>query len=133
MSVDAVPLWAQILVGCLLLLSAALTLAAAWGVLRLDDLFKRLHPPALSLVGGAWCVALASMLFFSLHDGQLQLRSWLIVIVLSVTVPVTTVILSRAALFRERRKPSSGANLPPPLHPASTTESPDGAPPPDAR
>jgi multicomponent K+:H+ antiporter subunit G len=59
-------LWAQILVGCLLLLSAALTLAAAWGVLRLDDFFKRLHPP-----GGAWCVALASMLFFSLHDGQL--------------------------------------------------------------
>ena len=66
MSLDTVPLWAQIVVGCLLLLSAVLTLAAAWGVLRLRDFFERLHPPALALVGSAWCVTLASMLFFSL-------------------------------------------------------------------
>ena len=127
MTLDTVPLWAQILIGCLLLLSAVLTLAAAWGVLRLGDFFQRLHPPALALVGSAWCVTLASVLFFSLHDGTLQLRTWLIIIVLSITVPITTVVLSRAALFRERRKPS-GANLPPPLHPASTTGSPGDPP-----
>jgi multicomponent K+:H+ antiporter subunit G len=131
MSVDAVPLWAQILVGCLLLLSAALTLAAAWGVLRLDDFFKRLHPPALALRRLVRRAGLDAVLFAARRPAAAA--SWLIVIVLSVTVPVTTVILSRAALFRERRKPSSGANLPPPLHPAPTTESPDGAPPPDAR
>ena len=122
MSLDTVPLWAQIVVGCLLLLSAVLTLAAAWGVLRLRDFHERLHPPALALVGSAWCVTLASMLFFSLHDGTLQLRAWLIIIVLSITVPITTLMLSRAALFRARRKPS-GESLPAPLHPEHTIES----------
>ena len=122
MSLDTVPLWAQIVVGCLLLLSAVLTLAAAWGVLRLRDFFERLHPPALALVGSAWCVTLASRLFFSLHDGTLQLRAWLIIIVLSITVPITTLMLSRAALFRARRKPS-GESLPAPLHPEHTIES----------
>ena len=122
MSQDTVPLWAQIVVGCLLLLSAVLTLAAAWGVLRLRDFFERLHPPALARVGSAWCVTLASMLFFSLHDGTLQLRAWLIIIVLSITVPITTLMLSRAALFRARRKPS-GESLPAPLHPEHTIES----------
>ncbi len=122
MSLDTVPLWAQIVVGCLLLLSAVLTLAAAWGVLRLRDFFERLHPPALALVGSAWCVTLASMLFLSLHDGTLQLRAWLIIIVLSITVPITTLMLSRAALFRARRKPS-GESLPAPLHPEHTIES----------
>ena len=122
MSLDTVPLWAQIVVGCLLLLSAVLTLAAAGGVLRLRDFFERLHPPALALVGSAWCVTLASMLFFSLHDGTLQLRAWLIIIVLSITVPITTLMLSRAALFRARRKPS-GESLPAPLHPEHTIES----------
>ena len=122
MTAAAVPLWAQILVGCLLLLSAVLTLAAAWGVLRLRDFFERLHPPALALVGSAWCVTLASMLFFSLHDGELQLRAWLIIITLSITVPITTIMLSRAALFRARRKPC-GDLLPPPLHPEHSIES----------
>ena len=122
MTIEAIPLWAQILIGGLLLLSAALTLAAAWGVLRLGDFFERLHPPALALVGSAWCVTLASMLFFSLHDGTLQLRAWLIIIVLSITVPITTLMLSRAALFRARRKPS-GESLPAPLHPEHTIES----------
>ena len=40
----------------------------------------------------------------------------------SITVPITTVMLSRAALFRARRKPC-GDLLPPPLHPEHTIES----------
>ena len=124
MTIEAIPLWAQILIGGLLLLSAALTLAAAWGVLRLGDFFERLHPPALALTAGAWCVCLASALLFSLLDGHLQLRAWIIVVVLSITVPITTVVLSRAALFRARRRPT-GQDLPPPLHPAATMASPD--------
>ena len=116
MNIDSVPAWAQILIGCLLLMSAVFTLAAAWGVLRLRDFFKRLHPPALALTAGAWCVCFASMLFFSLLDGQLQLRAWLIIIALSITVPITTVLLGRAALFRGRRG-AEGPDLPAPLHP----------------
>ena len=37
---------------------------------------------------------------------------WLIIIVLSITAPVTTIVLARAALFRRRQ---AGDDLPAPL------------------
>ena len=111
-----VPLWAQLVVAVLLLASALFTLAAVIGVLRLKTFYQRMHPPALIVTWGAWCVSFASMLYFSLHSGQLQLHAWIIIILLSITVPITTVLLSRAALFRGRRQPG-GEQLPPPLQP----------------
>ena len=44
-----------------------------------------------------------------------QLHVWLIIILLSITVPITTVLLARAALFRGRRL--NDATLPPALQP----------------
>ncbi|MFP5398428.1 MAG: monovalent cation/H(+) antiporter subunit G, partial [Gammaproteobacteria bacterium] len=49
---------------------------------------------------------------FSTRGGGLALHVWLIIIVLSITAPVTTVVLARAALFRRRL---AGDALPPPL------------------
>ena len=43
---------------------------------------------------------------------MLSLHVWLIIIVLSITTPVTTLMLARAALFRRRL---AGDALPPPL------------------
>jgi len=43
------------------------------------------------------------------------LHPWLIVILLSITVPVTTVLLARVALFR--RRTAGHADTPPPLSP----------------
>ena len=73
---------------------------------------------ALVTTWGAWCVSFATMLYFSLQTGQLELRAWILIILLSITVPVTTVLLSRAALFRSRRQ-LGGEALPPPLQPAN--------------
>jgi multicomponent K+:H+ antiporter subunit G len=57
------------------------------------------------------CLA-ASVVFFSTRGGGLSLHVWLIIIVLSITAPVTTIVLARAALFRRRQ---AGDSLPPPL------------------
>lgn len=111
-----VPLWAQWVVAVLLLLSALFALAACIGIVRLKTIFQRLHPPALAVTWSAWCVTFASMLYFSLHEEALRLHAWMIIILLSITVPITTVLLSRAALFRGRRRPG-GKVLPPPLQP----------------
>lgn len=116
MNVSTIPLWAELVVALLLLASAVFTLASAWGVLRLKNFFQRLHPPALVTTWSAWCVSFATMLYFSLQTGQLELRAWILIILLSITVPVTTVLLSRAALFRSRRQ-LGGEALPPPLQP----------------
>ena len=95
---------AHILVALLLVGSGVVVLVAALGLWRLPDFFLRMHAPAL-----------ASIVHFSLRAGGLALHVWLIIIVLSITAPVTTIMLARAALFRRRQ---AGEPLPPPLPPA---------------
>lgn len=115
-----VPLWAQWIVGLLLLASALFAVASALGIVRMKTIFQRLHPPALAVTWSAWCVTFASMLYFSLHEEALRLHAWMIIILLSITVPITTVLLSRAALFRGRRR-LEGSALPPPLQPLNAS------------
>ena len=107
-----VPLWAEILVSLLLLTSAVFTLAAAIGLVRLQSFFQRMHPPALIYTGAAWCVTLASITYFSAQGHGLVLHVWIIIILLSITVPIATVLLARAALFRNRQERLAGTPLP---------------------
>ena len=58
-NVSELPLWVEILVAILLLLSSLFALIGAIGLLRMKDFFQRMHPPALASTLGAWCVALA--------------------------------------------------------------------------
>lgn len=96
------PLWVEITVAILLVISSLSALIGAIGMVRLKDYFQRMHPPALASTLGAWCVALASILYFSTLKSSLVLHAWLIPILLSITMPVTTLLLARAALFRKR-------------------------------
>ncbi|OLF54684.1 Na+/H+ antiporter subunit G [Pseudomonas chlororaphis] len=101
-AVSELSLWVEIPVAILLVLSSAFALIGALGLLRMKDYFQRMHPPALASTLGAWCVALASILYFSGLKSTPVLHAWLIPILLSITVPVTTLLLARAALFRKR-------------------------------
>lgn len=103
----------EAVVALLLLASGLVTLVGALGLLRLRDYFLRMHAPALAYTLGSWAVALASMLYFSFSENRLSLQAWVIIILLSITAPVPTVLLARAALFRERQAGATG--LPPPL------------------
>ncbi|WP_084651278.1 Na+/H+ antiporter subunit G [Ottowia thiooxydans] len=117
---QATPLWAEIIVACLLIASAFFALTAAWGLVRLKNFFQRMHPPALASTGSAWCVTLASIVYFSVLKGDLVLHVWLIIILLSITVPVTAMLLGRAALFRGRQ--AGNRALPPALQPKTPHE-----------
>ncbi|MGE7957344.1 Na+/H+ antiporter subunit G [Pseudomonas sp. NPDC089530] len=101
-SVGELSLWLQIPVAILLVLGSLFALTGALGVVRLKDYFQRMHAPALASTLGAWCVALASILYFSGMNSAPVVHAWLIPILLSITVPVTTLLLARAALFRKR-------------------------------
>jgi multicomponent K+:H+ antiporter subunit G len=103
---------ADAVVALLLLASGVVVLVAALGLWRLADFFTRMHAPALASTLAAWLVALASVVFFSSRGSGLSLHVWLIIIVLSITAPVTTIVLARAALFRRRQ---AGDPLPPAL------------------
>lgn len=104
--------WGEVFVAFLLLGSGVVVLIAALGLWRLQDFFTRMHAPALASTLAAWIVTLSSIVHFSTRAGEPDLHVWLIIIVLSITAPVTTIVLARAALFRRR---GAGDKLPPPL------------------
>jgi multicomponent K+:H+ antiporter subunit G len=112
---NPVPFWVEAAVAGLLVLSGVFVVISAIGFLRLPDFFLRMHPPALAYTFGSWCVTLAGILYFSTIESRPVLHPWLIIIMLSITVPVTTLLLARVALFR--RRAAGTAQTPPPLSP----------------
>lgn len=114
----ATPLWLEAIVAALLVLSGLFVVISAVGFVRLNDFFLRMHPPALAYTLGSWCVTLAGILYFSALEDRAVLYPWLIIIMLSITVPVTSVLLARVALFR--RRAAGVADTPPPLSPPSS-------------
>ena len=114
MSAD-IPLWVEALVALLLVLSGVFVLISALGFVHLRDFFLRMHPPALAYTFGSWCVTLAAILYFSMLGAKAALYPSLVIIMLSITVPVTTLLLARVALFRRRTAGVEGT--PPPLTP----------------
>lgn len=108
------PLGIEIAVALLLLASGVFALAAGIGVLRFKTFFMRMHPPALAFTIATWCVALATIIYFSALEQGLALGAWLIIIFLALTVPVTTIMLARSALFRTRTGQCSSAEKVPP-------------------
>ncbi|WP_281915472.1 cation:proton antiporter [Caldimonas thermodepolymerans] len=107
------PPWTEFVVAALLLASGVMVLLSGLGLAQLRDFFLRMHAPALTSTLGAWLVTFASITHFSSTGQGLKLHVWLIIIVLSISAPVTTVVLARAALFRRRQ---AGDPLPPPLY-----------------
>jgi multicomponent K+:H+ antiporter subunit G len=107
--------WIEVIVSVLLVSSGVFVLISALGFLRLPDFFLRMHPPALAYTFGSWSVSIAGILYFSAVESRLVLHPWLIIILLSMTVPVTTLLLARVALFR--RRTAGAADTPPPLSP----------------
>ena len=83
------------------------------GSCGLQDFFLRMHPSTLAYTFSSCCVALAGILYFSMLEARPMLHPWRIVILLSITIPVTTLLIARVALFR--RCSAAAAGTPPPL------------------
>ena len=115
--------WVEMIVATLLVLSGVFVLISAIGFLSLPKFFLRMHPPALAYTLGSWCVAIAATVYFSVLQSRPALHPMLIPIFLCITVPVTTVLLSRVSLFRRRVKGRD--DVPPALTPRQTTQSPN--------
>jgi len=111
----AIPAWAETAVALLLVSSGIFVVISAVGFVRLSDFFLRMHPPSLAYTFGSWCVTLAASIYFSATESRAVLHPWLIPVTLAMTVPVTTLLLARVALFR--RRSAGAADTPPPLGP----------------
>ena len=85
----------------LLVAGAAITLVGALGLVRLGSFYQRVHAPTLGTTLGVTCVALASMIYFSALGTRPILHEALILIFVTITTPITLMILVRAARLRD--------------------------------
>lgn len=86
----------EFLVIGLLWIGAIFTLVAAVGILRLPDVFLRMHAAAKAGTVGV----ISSLLALTLHfdDPAIRVRAVLIALFLCITAPIVAQVLARAAL-----------------------------------
>ncbi|KMY55162.1 MULTISPECIES: monovalent cation/H(+) antiporter subunit G [Bacillaceae] len=80
-----------------LLFGVFLTLAAAFGVIRLPDVYTRNHAASKSATLGVMSILLACFLYFYLIEGHFSSRVLLGIAFIFITAPVGGHLISRAA------------------------------------
>lgn len=96
------PVWLAILVGLFALIGSSLTLLGCIGLARFASFYERVHAPTLGTSFGALFILLASVVYFSVTGQRPAFHEVLILIFVSLTTPVTLMLLARAALYRDR-------------------------------
>ncbi|KGJ06233.1 multisubunit potassium/proton antiporter, PhaG subunit (TC 2.A.63.1.1) [Paracoccus halophilus] len=99
---EQLPPWAAIIIALCVAIGASMTLLGGLGVVRLKSFYQRLHAQTLAYSAGTLLTIIASMLMFSLLESRTVLHELIIGVFVIVTTPVTTLMLSRAALRRDR-------------------------------
>jgi multicomponent K+:H+ antiporter subunit G len=92
---------AALAVALLVLLGAALTLIGAIGLLRLKHFYERIHAPTLGTTLGTGFILIASIVLFSALESRAVLHEIAIGAFMTLTTPVTFMLLMRAALHRD--------------------------------
>lgn len=98
----------QYLAALLILAGALFSLIAAIGVLRLPDLYTRLHAASKAGAIGAGLIFLA--LAVASRDGAVILRSLLGIVFLLLSTPVAAHLLARAA-YRSGEAPTPATTV----------------------
>lgn len=92
-------------VAILLIIASAFMLIGAIGLIRLPDLYMRLHAPTKASTLGLGSILLASMLF-SASLGRIGFAELLITLLSFLTAPVSANLLAQAALHLNLRSRS---------------------------
>jgi multicomponent K+:H+ antiporter subunit G len=91
--------------GILVVLGAFLAFSGALGLLRLKTFYERVHPPTMGTTLGTGLVLVASMLYFTTTESRPVLHEVLIGLFMTLSTPVTYMLLVRAALHRDNQAP----------------------------
>lgn len=96
------PDWAAWLVSVCVVLGAGMTLVGSLGLNRLRTFYDRAHAPTMGSSAGVGFISLATIVTSSILNGRLALEGFLIFAFVTITMPITLMLLARAALFRDR-------------------------------
>jgi multicomponent K+:H+ antiporter subunit G len=102
--------WVDAATAVVAVVGAAAALVGSYGLLRLRSFFRRVHAPTLGTTLATWSLTLATALQISFVRERVVAHALLIAIFVTLTTPVTTIFLMRAALFRRR---TAGLDAPP--------------------
>lgn len=105
---EEIPLWLAIVVSACVLAGALLTMAGCLGLARLHTFYQRIHAPTMGTSAGGGLILFASALYFSVTQQRLVIDELAIFIFVTVTTPVTLMLLARASLFRDRTEGNEG-------------------------
>lgn len=104
--------------GILVVLGALLAFGGSLGLVRLPTFYERVHPPTMGTTLGTGLILVGSMLHFTALEGRPVVHEILIGVFMTITTPVTYMLLVRAALYRDRAEGcdplgESGSDPPP--------------------
>ena len=95
----------EILVSIFLLIGAFFMLVGGIGMIRLPDLFMRLHAPTKSSTLGLGSFLIAAMIF-SAFQGRIGFAEVLLTLLAFITAPVSANLMAQAALHLRLRSMS---------------------------
>ncbi|HEY8585156.1 MAG TPA: monovalent cation/H(+) antiporter subunit G [Rhodanobacter sp.] len=103
---DALPSWAALVVALLVLSGALFAFIGSIGLLRLKNFYMRVHAPTLGSTMGTFLMLAASITCFSVLHSRPIFYEILIGVFLTLTTPITLMLLVRATLSRDREEGS---------------------------
>ncbi|MBB3019157.1 multicomponent K+:H+ antiporter subunit G [Microvirga lupini] len=106
-ALEDLPAWTAFFVSLCVLLGAAVTLIGSLGLLRLGNFYARVHAPTLGATLGMGSILLGSAFYFSVLETRPVVHEILIAAFVTLTTPVTLMLLARAALYRDRTEGST--------------------------
>ncbi|MGV9009753.1 monovalent cation/H(+) antiporter subunit G [Brevundimonas sp.] len=102
-----IPLPIAIVISVCLLGGALMALVGAIGLLRLKTFYQRVHAPTLGSSMGMLLIMTSSILYFSVSRSAPVFHEILIAIFLTLTTPISLMLIVRAALARDRQEGSA--------------------------
>jgi multicomponent K+:H+ antiporter subunit G len=100
---DALSPWVAVPVALLLFVGGSMVVTGALGLFRLPEFYQRVHGPAITITLGTGCVLIASMIYFSALASRPVLHELLITAFVLLTAPVVSMMITRAAVYRDMR------------------------------
>ena len=98
------PGWIALPVALLLVAGSLLTLIGSFGLLRLPNIYARIHAPTMGATLGLYCILAALGLTASFAVQRPVLQPLVIAVFMVLTSPVTAVLLIQAGLYRDRKR-----------------------------
>jgi multicomponent K+:H+ antiporter subunit G len=91
----------ELTISILLIFGGLFVLVGSIGLLRLQDLYARLHAPTKATTLGLGSILFASIVYMYDLQGYLSINELLITLFLVITAPVTAHILAKAAMHNK--------------------------------